>query len=155
MRYVMMISTDQALPYWPGVQIVFWTHVTFLCRFWLLLEVTRILTSSFLQSFFTFKLRSFVSQEWSHTPLPHLFRCPFWMIMWSVLWFPNEIARIIWYFSMWSSYYSRFETCWLRTWHDQMIPWWSHFLTQRCFAFITRWITSNCKLQMSHFRFKS
>ena len=144
MRYVMLSTDYQALPYWPGVH-VFWTHVTFFVS-----NLTpfrgheEILTSSFLQSFKSFT-RSFVSQEWSHTPLPHLFRCPF---------LNNHVIGSFG-FQMKSpeSYdtsvcgapnFSRLETCWLRMWHDQMIPWWSHFLTQQCFAFITRY---NFKLQ--------
>ena len=143
MRYVMLSTDYQALPYWPGVH-VFWTHVTFFVS-----NLTpfrgheEILTSSFLQSFNPSLGVSSLKNGVIH---PYLISSGalFWIIMWSVPWFQMKSPESYDSSVCGAPNFSRLETCWLRMWHDQMIPWWSHFLTQQCFAFITRY---NFKLQ--------
>jgi hypothetical protein len=144
------ISTDpSALPYWPGVH-VFWTHVTFMSS-WLLLEVTRILTSSFLQSFNPSLLSEFrlSRMEYDSYTLTSSLPVPFLNNHVIGSWFQMKSPE---------SYDTSVCGAPIREWNllTKNVAWSDNplmtpFSYSTCFAFITR--SSNCK--MSHFRFKS
>jgi hypothetical protein len=139
----------QALPYWPGVH-VFWTHVTFMSS-WLLLEVTRILTSSFLQSFNPSLLSEFrlSRMEYDSYTLTSSLPVPFLNNHVIGSWFQMKSPE---------SYDTSVCGAPIREWNllTKNVAWsddplMTPFSYSTCFAFITR--SSNCK--MSHFRFKS